>query len=146
MLTYGRTLEATKVQEEAMINSTIKSMPLNAIKIPSKTQSADNRSVQYKRLSSNYSHQMAPPRGNYKYSASTYSEPDQTCPRCGGRPHNRNKSANALALCHPPSASFCSVLAVQWSSRIFTHDRYNIPSDILIEFEVNLGIIIEKYA
>ena len=57
-----------------------------------------------------------------------------------------NKSANALALCHPPSASFCSVLAVQWSSHIFTHDRYNIPSDILIEFEVNLGIIIEKYA
>ena len=57
-----------------------------------------------------------------------------------------NKSANALALCHPPSASFCSVLAVQWSSRIFTHDRYNIPSDILTEFEVNLGIIIEKYA
>ena len=57
-----------------------------------------------------------------------------------------NKSANALALCHPPSASFCSVLAVQWSSRIFTHDRYNIPNDILIEFEVNLGIIIEKYA
>ena len=57
-----------------------------------------------------------------------------------------NKSANALALCHPPSASFCSVLAVQWNSRIFTHDRYNIPSDILIEFEVNLGIIIEKYA
>ena len=56
------------------------------------------------------------------------------------------KSANALALCHPPSASFCSVLAVQWSSRIFTHDRYNIPSDILVEFEVNLGIIIEKYA
>ena len=42
-----------------------------------------------------------------------------------------NKSANALALCHPPSASFCSVLAVQWSSCIFTHDRYNIPSDIL---------------
>ena len=33
-----------------------------------------------------------------------------------------NKSANALALCHPPSASFCSVLAVQWSSRIFTQD------------------------
>ena len=60
--------------------------------------------------------------------------------------HFHNKSANALALCHPPSASFCSVLAVQWSSRIFTHDRYNIPSDILIEFEVNLGIIIEKYA
>ena len=57
----------------------------------------------------------------------------------------RNKSANALALCHPPSASFCSVLAGQWSSRIFTHDRYNILSDILIEFEVNLGIIIEKY-
>ena len=57
-----------------------------------------------------------------------------------------DKSTNALALCHPPSASFCSVLAVQWSSRIFTHDRYNIPSDILIEFEVNLGIIIEKYA
>ena len=57
-----------------------------------------------------------------------------------------NKSTNALALCHPPSASFCSVLAVQWSSRIFTHDRYNIPSDILIEFEVNLGIIIEKCA
>ena len=59
---------------------------------------------------------------------------------------HHNKSANALALCHPPSASFCSVLVVQWSSRIFTHDRYNIPSDILIEFEVNLGIIIEKYA
>ena len=58
----------------------------------------------------------------------------------------QNKSANALALCHPPSASFCSVLAVQWGSRIFTHDRYKIPSDILIEFEVNLGIIIEKYA
>ena len=46
---------------------------------------------------------------------------------------SRNKSANALALCHPPSANFCSVLAVQWSSRIFTHDRYNIPNDILIE-------------
>ena len=61
-------------------------------------------------------------------------------------PTNDNKSANALALCHPPSASFCSVLAGQWSSRIFTHDRYNILSDILIEFEVNLGIIIEKYA
>ena len=61
-------------------------------------------------------------------------------------PTNTNKSANALALCHPPSASFCSVLAGQWSSRIFTHDRYNILSDILIEFEVNLGIIIEKYA
>ena len=44
------------------------------------------------------------------------------------------------------SASFCSVLAGQWSFRIFTHDRYNILSDILIEFEVNLGIIIEKYA
>ena len=29
---------------------------------------------------------------------------------------------------------------------LFTHDRYNILSDILIEFEVNLGIIIEKYA
>ena len=57
-----------------------------------------------------------------------------------------NKSANALALCHPPSASFCSVLAGQWCSRIFTHDRYNILSDILTEFEVNLGIIIEKYA
>ena len=57
-----------------------------------------------------------------------------------------NKSANALALCHPPSANFCSVLAGQWSSHIFTHDRYNILSDILIEFEVNLGIIIEKYA
>ena len=55
-----------------------------------------------------------------------------------------NKSANALALCHPPSASFCSVLAGQWSSRIFTHDRYNILSDILTEFEVNLGIIIEN--
>ena len=49
-----------------------------------------------------------------------------------------NKSANALALCHPPSASFCSVLAGQWSSRIFTHDRYNILSDILIEFEALL--------
>ena len=58
---------------------------------------------------------------------------------------DQNKSANALALCHPPSASFCSVLAGQWSSRIFTHDRYNILSDILIEFEVNLGIIIERY-
>ena len=57
-----------------------------------------------------------------------------------------NKSANVLALCHPPSASFCSVLAGQWSSRIFTHDRYNIVSDILIESEVNLGIVIEKYA
>ena len=34
--------------------------------------------------------------------------------------HLINKSANALALCHPPSASFCSVLAGQWSSRIFT--------------------------
>ena len=66
--------------------------------------------------------------------------------RPGHTKDHHNKSANALALCHPPSASFCSVLAVQWSSRIFTHDRYNIPSDILIEFEVNLGIIIEKYA
>ena len=59
---------------------------------------------------------------------------------------HHNKSANALALCLPPSASFCSVLAGQWSSRIFTHDRYNIRSDILTEFEVNIGIIIEKYA
>ena len=67
-------------------------------------------------------------------------------PWTGHTKDHHNKSANALALCHPPSASFCSVLAVQWSSRIFTHDRYNIPSDILIEFEVNLGIIIEKYA
>ena len=58
----------------------------------------------------------------------------------------KNKSANALAQCHPPSASFCSVLAGQWGSRMFTHDRYNILSDILTEFEVNLGIIIEKYA
>ena len=66
--------------------------------------------------------------------------------RLGHTKDHYNKSANALALCHPPSASFCSVLAVQWSSRIFTHDRYKIPSDILIEFEVNLGIIIEKYA
>ena len=57
-----------------------------------------------------------------------------------------NKSANALALCHPPSACFCSVLAGQWSSRIFIHVRYNILSDILIKFEVNLVIIIEKYA
>ena len=57
-----------------------------------------------------------------------------------------HKSANALALCHPPSASFCSVLAGQWRSRIFTHDRYNILSDILTEFEDNLRIIIEKYA
>ena len=57
-----------------------------------------------------------------------------------------NKSANALALCHLQSASFCSVLAEQWSSRIFTHDRYNILSDILIESEVILGIRIEKYA
>ena len=39
---------------------------------------------------------------------------------------HHNKSANALALCQPPSASFCSVLAGQWSSRIFTHDRYKI--------------------
>ena len=57
----------------------------------------------------------------------------------------KNKSANALALCHPQSASFCSVLVEQRSSRIFTHDRYNIVSDILTEFEVNLGVIIEKY-
>ena len=56
-----------------------------------------------------------------------------------------NKSVNALALCHPTSASFCSVLAGQRSSRIFTHDRY-ILSDKLTEYEVNLGIIIEKYA
>ena len=55
-----------------------------------------------------------------------------------------NKSANALELCHPPSASFCSVLAGQWSSRIFTHDRYNILSDILTEFKVNIGVIIEN--
>ena len=54
------------------------------------------------------------------------------------------KSTNALALCHPLSASLCSVLAGQWSSRIFTHDKYNILSDILTEFEVNPGIIIEK--
>ena len=67
-------------------------------------------------------------------------------PQLGHAKDHHNKSANTLALCHPPSASFCSVLAVQWSSRIFTHDRYNIPSDILIEFEVNLGIIFEKYA
>ena len=60
--------------------------------------------------------------------------------------HAFNKSPNALALCHPPSASVCSVLARQWSSRIFTHDRYIILSDILTESEVNLGIIIEKYA
>ena len=57
-----------------------------------------------------------------------------------------NKSANALALCHPPSASFCSVLAGKWSSCIFTHDRYKNLSDILTEFEVNLGIIIEKHS
>ena len=57
-----------------------------------------------------------------------------------------NKSANTLALCLPPSASLCSVLAGQWSSQIFTHDKYNILSDILIEFEVNTGINIEKYA
>ena len=49
-----------------------------------------------------------------------------------------NKSANALALCHPPSASLCSVLVL--------NDKYNILSDILTEFEVNTGIIIEKYA
>ena len=44
--------------------------------------------------------------------------------------------------------NFCPqvLLAGQWSSHIFTHDRYNILSDILTEFEVNLGIIIEKYA
>ena len=59
---------------------------------------------------------------------------------------NIHKIMKALALCHPPSASFCSVLAGQWSSRVFTHDRYNILSDILTEFEVNLGIVIEKYA
>ena len=35
-------------------------------------------------------------------------------------------------------------LRVLWSSHIFTHDRYNILSDILTEFEVNLGIIIEN--
>ena len=57
-----------------------------------------------------------------------------------------NKSANALALCHPPSESFCSVLAGQWNCCIFTHDIYNILSDILTAFEVNLGIILEKYA
>ena len=57
-----------------------------------------------------------------------------------------NKSANVLALCQPPNASLCSVLAGQWSSPIFTHDKYNILSDILTEFEVNTGIIIEKYA
>ena len=34
----------------------------------------------------------------------------------------------------------------QLSTRIFTHDRDNILSDILTEIEVNLGIIIEKYA
>ena len=65
-------------------------------------------------------------------------------------PYNRvrtkNKSANALALCHPPSASFCSVLANRYGAPAFSHKIYNIPSDILIEFEVNLGIIIEKYA
>ena len=43
-------------------------------------------------------------------------------PRPGHTKDHNNKSANALALCHPPSASFCSVLAVQWSSRIFTQD------------------------
>ena len=52
-----------------------------------------------------------------------------------------NKTANTFALCHPPSASFYSILAGQWSSRIFTHDRYNILSDTLTEFEVNLGKI-----
>ena len=57
-----------------------------------------------------------------------------------------NKSTNVLALCHPPSSSFCSVLAGQWRSGIFTSDRYNILSDILTEFEVNLGIIIDKCA
>ena len=46
-----------------------------------------------------------------------------------------NKSANALALCHPPSASLCSVLAGHYSSPIFTHDKYNILNDILTEFE-----------
>ena len=45
-----------------------------------------------------------------------------------------NKSA-ILALCHPPSASLFSVLAGQYSSPIFTHDKYNILNDILIEFE-----------
>ena len=100
LLTYGRTLEATKVQYESMINSTNKSMLLNAIKIPSKNQSADNRPVQYKRRSFNYSHQMAPPRGNYKHSASTYSKPDQTCPGCGGRPHNRKNCRAWGKLCH----------------------------------------------
>ena len=46
-----------------------------------------------------------------------------------------NKSANALALCHPPSASLCSVLAGQYSSPIFAPDKYNILNDILTEFE-----------
>ena len=46
-----------------------------------------------------------------------------------------NKSTNALALCHPPSASLCSVLAGQYSSPIFTHDNNNILNDILTEFE-----------
>ena len=55
-----------------------------------------------------------------------------------------NKNANLLALCHPPGASLCSDLAGQWSSQIFTHDKYNILSDILTEFEVNPGIIIEN--
>ena len=59
---------------------------------------------------------------------------------------NMHKIIKAFALCHPQSASFCSVLAGQWSSHIFTNDRYNILSDILTESEVNLGIIIEKYA
>ena len=48
--------------------------------------------------------------------------------------------------CHPPSASLCSVLTGQWSARIFTHDKYNILSDILTEFEAYPVIIIEKYA
>ena len=51
-----------------------------------------------------------------------------------------------LALCHPPSASLCLILAGQWSSQIFTNDKYNILSDMLTEIEVNTGIIIEKYA
>ena len=56
------------------------------------------------------------------------------------------KNANELALCHPPCASLYSVLAGQWSSQIFTHDKYNILSGILTEFEINPGIITEKYA
>ena len=45
------------------------------------------------------------------------------CSGLRGEVEKLNKSANALALCHFPSASLCSVLAGQYSSPIFTHDK-----------------------